>query len=336
MADDATHVPAGPAQQTRGADAAATAALESPMGSDEVIAMPGQVREAPPADADVELMGRHLAPTARVGERQLVGVGAGSVEVLAPPPSAASAADASPWRHRGMDVVDDAPRWSFAGADLGDEPPAGSPPVADNQPELPFAAPVVVDTAPRPGRAMPLFGPAGRLRSAIAVPLLSMITLGVYALVWHHRVNREMELFDPKLHSRPGRSMLAVVIPWLVGLLVTLAGAALVLTTRFNVQLPFDPHVTSVQAYYLLGGLAVVPYLTLLLPFSVVAVVMTLERLRSVEEHVGATTDRQVRPVGTSLLLAVPVIGGLILIGLEQRRLNAIWQMVSPSGRLYS
>ena len=335
MADDAAHVPAGPANDARGAPAAATPALDSSIGSAEVIAMPGPVPGMAPVDADVELMGRHRAPAARVGERQLVGVGAGSVEVLAPPPSRVSATQGSPWRNPGMDLVDDAPRWSFTGADLPEEVAAESPP-EDNQPELPFAAPALADPAPAPVRSMPLFGPVGRMRSAIAVPLLSMITLGLYALVWHHRVNREMELFDPKLHSRPGRSMLAVAIPWVVGLLVTLAGAALVLTTRFNVQLPFDPHVTSLQAYYLLGGLAAVPYLTLLLPFSVVAVVMTLERLRSVEEHVGATTDRQVRPVGTSLLLAVPLIGGLILIGLEQRRLNTIWQMVSPSGRLYS
>jgi hypothetical protein len=86
----------------------------------------------------------------------------------------------------------------------------------------------------------------------------------------------------------------------------------------------------------MLAGLVVVPYLVLLVPFSVVAVVMTLERLRSVEEHVGATTDRQVRPVGTSLLLAIPLAGGLALLALEQRRLNAIWETVTPSGHLKS
>ena len=334
MADDAAHVPAGLAKDARGVDTAPAAALDSSRDSGEVVAMPGQVREAVPVDADLELTGRHLTPTARVGERQLVGVGAGSVEILAPPPTVASCPEAPSWRNPGTDLVDDAPRWSFTGADLPKEVPESPP--ADNQPELPFSAGAAHEPAPSPARTLPLFGPVGRLRSAIAVPLLSVLTLGVYALVWHHRVNREMELFDPKLHSRPGRSMLAVVVPWLVGFLVTLAGAGLVLATRFNVRLPFDPHVTSMQAYYLLGGLAAVPYLTMLLPFSFVAVVMTLERLRSVEEHAGATTDRQVRPVGTSLLLAVPIIGGLILIGLEQRRLNAIWQMVSPSGRLYS
>ncbi len=112
--------------------------------------------------------------------------------------------------------------------------------------------------------------------------------------------------------------------------------SALIITTRLGVHLPFDIHVAGWQAYALLAGLAAVPYLTLLLPFSAVAVVMTLERLRSVEEHVGATTDRQVRPVGTSLFLSIPVVGGLMLLAIEQRRLNAIWQAVSTSGHLYS
>jgi hypothetical protein len=64
-----------------------------------------------------------------------------------------------------------------------------------------------------------------------------------------------------------------------------------------------------------------------------VAVVMTLERLRCVEEHVGTTTDCQVRPVASSLLLAIPVVGGLALLMREQRRLNAIWDAMAAVGR---
>lgn len=294
-------------------------------------------------DADVELVGRQLSPSARLGERELVGASAGVASAAAMgradsfsrAPAVAPSSGEMAWRNPVIDLVDDAPRWSFGAPEH--EPPEGVAVAepASSQPELPFA-PATVPAAPPQTKATPLFGPAGRLRSALAVPLLATVSLGIYALVWHYRVNQEMELFDPKLHSRPRRSLMAVLVPWLLGTLVTLAGAALILTTRFNVQLPFDPHVTSMQAWYLLGGLALVPYLTLLLPFSAVAVVMTLERLRSVEEHAGATTDRQIRPVGSSLLLLIPVFGGLLMIGLAQRRLNAIWQRVAPSGHLYS
>lgn len=230
---------------------------------------------------------------------------------------------------------EDPPVWSFPDTATRGELAAPSAPVDRHQVELPFAAPTEVVASAPEGRPQPLLGPVGTPRSAVGVALLAVVTLGVYALVWHHRVNRELEEFDPKLHARPMRSTAAVMVPWLVGLLVTIAGAVLIIGARLAISVPFATHVTTTQAYYLLGGLVAVPYLTLLLPFGVVAVIMTLERLRCAEEHVGITTDRQVRPVGTSMFLALPVIGGLLLIGVTQRRVNAIWDSVAPTGRLY-
>ena len=229
---------------------------------------------------------------------------------------------------------DDLPVWSFRGGEAGETPPRAPAPPDRHQAELPFTPSTPVSTVrPRPD---PTFGPVGRTRSAAAVPLLAVVTLGISALAWHQRLNRELEEFDPKLHSRPGRSTAAVTVPWLIGLLVTLAGAALLVGARLGIHLPLSGHVTTVEAYLLLGGLLAVPYLTLVLPFSVVAVVMTLERLRMVEEHSGSTTDRQVRPVTAVLLLAIPVIGGLVLLAVEQRRANDVWKAVAPTGYIHS
>jgi Domain of unknown function (DUF4234) len=235
------------------------------------------------------------------------------------------------------DAADELPVWSFRdGAARNEVAPPQRPPVDRNQAELPLTSPVEPEAPPElAARSHPLFGPIGRPRSPVVVALLAVVSLGVYALVWHHRVNRELEEFDPKLHSRPARSTVAVAVPWLAGLLVTVAGAVLILGARLSIHVPLASHVTSVQADYMLAGLATIPYLVLLVPFSLVAVVMTLERLRSVEEHVGTTTDRQARPVGTSLLLIIPVVGGLVLLGVAQRRLNAIWDAVAPAGRLF-
>jgi hypothetical protein len=227
--------------------------------------------------------------------------------------------------------LDDLPVWSYRDAPLGQPEPAPPAPADRHQAELPFAR--AAAPAPPPLRPLPTFGPVGQPRSALLVPLFAVISLGVYAIIWHHRVNRELEEFDPKLHSRPRRSAFAVAVPWLIGLLITLAGAALIVSARMSVHLPLASHVTSLEAYVMLAGLAVVPYLALVIPFSLVAIVMTLERLRCVEEHVGTTTDRQVRPVGSALLLILPVVGGLVLLGTEQRRLNAIWEAVAPAGR---
>jgi uncharacterized iron-regulated membrane protein len=80
----------------------------------------------------------------------------------------------------------------------------------------------------------------------------------------------------------------------------------------------------------MLGGLLAVPYLTLLLPFSVVALVMTLERARLVQERVGVRPDRQLRPVARACLLLLPVVGGLLYVASLQASLNRVWQ-AAPS-----
>jgi Domain of unknown function (DUF4234) len=329
MADDAPHIPAGPRKDSNDADSADGVAkdAESNVAEDRGAQSPGADSKSA---GGVEATGRRkTASEKKVRSRELVAVGSGEGERGVSPRLRDPTPEPSPWSGPRRDVVDDRPQWTFPG--VAAEPsapdsPSAAAPTDVKQSELPFVAP----------RPMPTFGPVGRSRSTLLVPVLSVLTLGVYALVWHHDVNRELEEFDPKLHSRPRRSTVAVMVPWLAGLLVTLAGATLIITTRLGIHLPFNIHVATWQAYSLLAALAAVPYLTLLLPFSAVAVVMTLERLRSVEEHVGATTDRQVRPVGTSLFLSIPLVGGLVLLAIEQRRLNAIWQAVTTSGHLYS
>lgn len=333
MTDNAANIPDGPPSEAPATTTTSAHPVDAP--AEGVVATPPLAPIAATPGSDVELIGRQTATAVTPGEGEAVGVGAGAAAIGTAAAAGATTgpSDPSPWSAPRWGAADDAPRWSYGVV----TPPPGEAETAvvdGNQPELPFGVPEPRSRSA--ARALPMFGPIGRPRSALLVILLSVLTLGAYALGWHHRINRELEEFDPKLHSRPGRSMLAVLVPWLAGLAATLAGAAVIITTRMAVRLPFDLHVTTTQAYLLLAGLLAVPYLMLVLSFSTVAVVMTLERLRAVEEHVGATTDRQVRPVGNALLLAIPVIGGLILLAVEQRRLNAIWQAVERSGRTFS
>jgi xanthosine utilization system XapX-like protein len=182
----------------------------------------------------------------------------------------------------------------------------------------------------------PSLGPVGKRRSPLAVVALSIVTLGVYSLVWHTRVTREIGNFDTRMHVIPGRSTLAVAIPWALGWMVSLAGAVRIVLAVLNVNLPFDPHFSVLQAYGLLGGGLLIPYLELLLPFSAMAVAMTLERVRIIEDRIGRTTDVQLRPTQTICWLLVPVVGGLVLISTLQRRLNRVWQddrAISPPMR---
>ena len=106
----------------------------------------------------------------------------------------------------------------------------------------------------------PSFGPAGKHRSPLAVALLSVLTLGIHAMVWYHRINVEMADFDTRMHVRPSRSTLPIFIAWLLGWLVSLAGAARIVLAVLNVALPFDPGFTVTQAYFLLAGFLVLAF----------------------------------------------------------------------------
>jgi len=220
-------------------------------------------------------------------------------------------------------------------------PPAhgGAEPSAPAAPSWSYPSGIVAgrDTPPAPKRAstpppmVASHGPEGKRRSRVVVIALSVVTLGVYALIWHSRINTEVADFDPRMHVRPGTSTLAVTLAWLLGLLISLAGAARIVIDTLKVSLPFDPHFTVTHAYFLLGGLVVIPYLMLVLPFSIVAIVMTLERVRMAEDRAGKTSDVQIRPVRSACWLLVPIAGGLVLMSVMQRRLNQIWEIAAPA-----
>jgi hypothetical protein len=204
---------------------------------------------------------------------------------------------------------------------------AGPPPVETLEADPTEVTVVAAITTPE--KAMPKvtsFGPAGKRRSTLAIVVLSVVTLGIYSLVWYHRVNREVGNFDTRMHVIPGRSTAAVAIPWAIGWLVSIVGAVRIVLAVASVALPFNPHFSVLQAYgLLLGGLAI-PYLELLLPFSAIAAVMTLERVRIVEDRMGRTTDVQLRPTRVIFWMLLPVVGGLILMAITQRRLNRAWE----------
>jgi Domain of unknown function (DUF4234) len=54
-------------------------------------------------------------------------------------------------------------------------------------------------------------GLAGKKRNPIAVWLLSIITLGIYGLVWWYKVNDEVRKFDARIEVNPTNSVLAFI-----------------------------------------------------------------------------------------------------------------------------
>lgn len=220
--------------------------------------------------------------------------------------------DPPPAAHREWDLPPAPSSWSFPAGNI-----AGHDSIERNKPlEVPVA---------------PSLGPEGKRRSPWAVVALSVFSLGFYALIWHHAVNTEAGDFDTRMYVKAGRSTLAVWLAWFAGLLISAAGAVLVVSAQMHVTLPYQPPLSTLEQYLLLGGILVIPYLVLALPFALIAMVMTLERVRIIEDRVGRPTDVQLRPVATVWWLAVPIVGGLILEALVQRRMNVVWDQVAPA-----
>lgn len=60
-------------------------------------------------------------------------------------------------------------------------------------------------------------GPSGKTRSPIAVFLLTLVTCGIYGLVWYYKINAELRNFSPSIQVNPGLAVLSLFVP-VVGL----------------------------------------------------------------------------------------------------------------------
>lgn len=230
----------------------------------------------------------------------------------------------------------------LTGHPVAPPPPPPPPPVEQRYPRPPewafttsdpATAAAIASAPPDDGlaRPYPSLGPVGKRRRPITVMVLSALTLGAYGLYWHDSVNEEMSDFDARITVHPGRSSLALALPWLIGLAATIAAASELGLRR--VPPGFE---LGIRGWVLIGlacGVLAVPLMMALFAPSLTAVVMTVERLRITEERVGVTTDHQVRPARRAALLLLPVVGGPLLMALTQHRLNAVWEATDPNSR---
>ena len=182
-------------------------------------------------------------------------------------------------------------------------------------------------SAPAHFLTVPSLGPVGRRRHPLVVGLLTIVSLGGYNVAWHDQVNGELSDFDARVDVRPGRSAIAVLLPWLASLVTTAAGAALL-----GLKLTGHPVAgfTQPEIIALCCGLAAIGLVTVLFPPSLMATLMTLERVRRTEERVGVGSEAQIHPVRRIAVLAIPVVGLIAHIVGVQRRLNAVWATVEP------
>ena len=70
-----------------------------------------------------------------------------------------------------------------------------------------------VATVPQPGAYQN--GPSGLTRSPISVLLLSIITFGIYGIVWYYKINVELKNFNSSIQVNPTNMiLLCIFVPY--------------------------------------------------------------------------------------------------------------------------
>jgi hypothetical protein len=57
---------------------------------------------------------------------------------------------------------------------------------------------------------------SGKTRNPWGVWLLSLVTLGIYGIVWYYKVNRETKDYDASIVVNPGMAVIAIVFGWII------------------------------------------------------------------------------------------------------------------------
>lgn len=171
-------------------------------------------------------------------------------------------------------------------------------------------------------------GPVGRRRSIALGVGVGVLTLGFGSCLWIGRMTREMREFDPRMTVRSGRTVAALAFGYLVAFLVSGLEVARVVADHLGhpVDLPLSPAATRPFVVAIL----LAPALVALLPVGAVALVMSAERLRVVEDRAGLAPHLQQRPVAILRWAWLPLVGTVAVAAALQSRLNSVWRIARP------
>lgn len=85
----------------------------------------------------------------------------------------------------------------------------------------------------------------GKQRSPVGVAFLSFLTLGLYFIYWHYKVNQEIASYEMRIVASPSVSAVAVSLGWI---LLFIPSFVSVYNTAERAELLFDYNEPSVYA----------------------------------------------------------------------------------------
>lgn len=179
--------------------------------------------------------------------------------------------------------------------------------------------------------------PIGEERTSWAVPLLMMVTFGIYLYYWLWKTTEEAERFDPSRHRAHGRAK------WTVGLLAGGIGAMLVAMLMLFSSAGFAEAGVSPDAMMAGGVVSIVLSMTGMFAIiaGVVVLYATLWRVwKWIRHHEQATRRDPISPglmlgllLGGAVISWIPFVGWIAAIAASfyayyrtQQGFNNVWE----------
>lgn len=97
----------------------------------------------------------------------------------------------------------------------------------------------------------------GKQRNPVGVAFLCFITLGIYFVYWHYKVNKEMLWYDQRIEVSPSISAVAVSIGWLFLLIPSFVSVynttrrAQFMFADYNREIRLSPAVATILHFFL-------------------------------------------------------------------------------------
>jgi hypothetical protein len=167
--------------------------------------------------------------------------------------------------------------------------------------------------------------PVGKERPVALVVILTILTLGIYTLIWEWKISKEMDAFT----GQPGRHKIirTAIVLAMVGIIVILLGVVLVVKGIPEVEsaLPGPTFLPGFLLFFVAAGLFIAAYIMM---------VMGLYRIWTALEHDDKMRAEQ-NPTSAGLLLALMLVALVVNVvvfvvyGMTQSALNRTWKVYS-------